>query len=434
MATPEDSLRKAVLDDPDSDEPRKVYADWLVERDDPRGEFIHLQCDLPCLSATDELWWLKSQQAELLLQDHTPGWVRRLPKHGKAAWGIEPAFGVRRDWFDRGLVERATFAGLADFERHFEAMWNTTPVRHIRLNRWADKAIPVISQPQIMDRLKGIWLTWDGFDAACTRVPPFFQQMPLAGIERLRLFDRMLLPDGMEALLSTPLDSLRRLEIAAYTPTHDYLPNLASWPGLAQLNRLEYAAYGAANEGVIAFSKSPHLNNLKELVLSDNHIDAIGVAALCESVLPDQLGELHLSGNPFGEDGVTAIANTPRPWRLRRLDLDSVDVGREGAEALAGSTKLPNLHYLNLHGAKLNDDAAMAIAQSSGLVELRGLNLQGNTISHESILAIADSTSLPNLAFLQFTPQAVNAATAKKLRERFPKMRKTQGEVSFSRL
>jgi uncharacterized protein (TIGR02996 family) len=42
VATEEDLLA-AIYEHPDDDGPRLVYADWLQERDDPRGEFITLQ-------------------------------------------------------------------------------------------------------------------------------------------------------------------------------------------------------------------------------------------------------------------------------------------------------------------------------------------------------------------------------------------------------
>ena len=45
MAT-ESQLITEVLDNPDDDDPRLVYADWLDEQGDPRGEFIRVQCEL----------------------------------------------------------------------------------------------------------------------------------------------------------------------------------------------------------------------------------------------------------------------------------------------------------------------------------------------------------------------------------------------------
>ncbi len=39
----ETAFLKNILDDPDEDANRLVYADWLEERGDPRGELIRLQ-------------------------------------------------------------------------------------------------------------------------------------------------------------------------------------------------------------------------------------------------------------------------------------------------------------------------------------------------------------------------------------------------------
>ena len=43
---------------PDDDGPRMVYADWLMELGDPRGEFIAIQCTLPTLASDD--WRLET--------------------------------------------------------------------------------------------------------------------------------------------------------------------------------------------------------------------------------------------------------------------------------------------------------------------------------------------------------------------------------------
>jgi uncharacterized protein (TIGR02996 family) len=42
--THDEAFLRAILDNPDDDTPRLVYADWLEEQGDPRGEFIRLQC------------------------------------------------------------------------------------------------------------------------------------------------------------------------------------------------------------------------------------------------------------------------------------------------------------------------------------------------------------------------------------------------------
>ena len=48
--THEEAFLTDILADRADDLPRRIYADWLMDRPDPvsqaRGEFIHIQCDL----------------------------------------------------------------------------------------------------------------------------------------------------------------------------------------------------------------------------------------------------------------------------------------------------------------------------------------------------------------------------------------------------
>jgi uncharacterized protein (TIGR02996 family) len=51
----ENVFLEAILEDPDDDTPRLVYADWLQEHVDPeRGEFIRVQVELARLPPGDE--------------------------------------------------------------------------------------------------------------------------------------------------------------------------------------------------------------------------------------------------------------------------------------------------------------------------------------------------------------------------------------------
>src|SRR5690242_1443256 len=46
MTPDEEAFLRAICENPDDDLPRLVYADWLDERGDPRGEFIRVQIGL----------------------------------------------------------------------------------------------------------------------------------------------------------------------------------------------------------------------------------------------------------------------------------------------------------------------------------------------------------------------------------------------------
>ena len=47
------SLLAGCHEAPDDDAPRLVLADWLEERDDPRGTFMRLQCQLEAMPAME---------------------------------------------------------------------------------------------------------------------------------------------------------------------------------------------------------------------------------------------------------------------------------------------------------------------------------------------------------------------------------------------
>lgn len=70
----EASLLRAVLDSPDDDAPRLVYADWLLERGDARGEYIALLCKLETLDEDDPAREEMVRRADNLLGEHGRAW------------------------------------------------------------------------------------------------------------------------------------------------------------------------------------------------------------------------------------------------------------------------------------------------------------------------------------------------------------------------
>jgi uncharacterized protein (TIGR02996 family) len=76
--THDEAFLQAILENPDDDTPRLIYADWLEERDDPRGEFIRIQCRLAAMSADDERRSLLEGHARALLARHQDRWLGEL--------------------------------------------------------------------------------------------------------------------------------------------------------------------------------------------------------------------------------------------------------------------------------------------------------------------------------------------------------------------
>jgi uncharacterized protein (TIGR02996 family) len=89
----EAQLLQMVRDRPDDDAPRRVYADWLAQRDDPRGELIAVQCERASLPHDDPRHASLLQRENELLSQHAARWLGPLA-------GIVPAD------FERGFYPR----------------------------------------------------------------------------------------------------------------------------------------------------------------------------------------------------------------------------------------------------------------------------------------------------------------------------------------
>src|SRR5882724_7795804 len=117
----------AILESPDDDGPRLVYADWLDERGDhDRAEFIRLQCELARMAAHDSRY-MELRGRELALKEaHGWGWYREV-------FGQSPP--RLQDWgdgFDRGFPDY--FFGTArDYLRRGRDLHAKTPLRRAYL-------------------------------------------------------------------------------------------------------------------------------------------------------------------------------------------------------------------------------------------------------------------------------------------------------------
>src|SRR4051812_6366435 len=82
----DDAFLRAIIDNPDDDLPRLVYADWLDEHGDPdRAEFIRLQCTLSCPSTKRDEFAQQFMRSENLLARHRERWLGPLAEFIEAA-------------------------------------------------------------------------------------------------------------------------------------------------------------------------------------------------------------------------------------------------------------------------------------------------------------------------------------------------------------
>jgi uncharacterized protein (TIGR02996 family) len=310
-----ESLLRAVLDDPENDQPRLAYAALLEGRSNPRGEFIRLQCALANGEFDDSTRPLLLRREQELLERFGQEWLGSLR-------------GLVLQWtYRRGFLEQATVA-CRDFLARAEELFAREPERHLHL-------IEIDFDPDRIS-LENPWGTIDQVTALAAS--PFL--------------DRLATLDG------SPARSMRNGDAK--------LATLLASPYLGQLTSLIARRCSLSEAGAAALARSPVLARLTELKLGQNRIGPDGVLALLGSGRIGRLTVLELAGeywsDPYGadcgafpnvgEEGVVLLASSPAAAGLRTIDLMLNELAGRGLGALVDSPYLADLMALYLNEAE----------------------------------------------------------------------------------
>jgi uncharacterized protein (TIGR02996 family) len=253
-----EAFLQAIIDAPEDDTPRLVYADWLDEHGDPeRAEFIRVQCELARLpeppgsslrKPTAEPQQVERRRARLgrrargLLRRHLKEWRHDIPDTLYASPST----------FRRGFIETA-YLSCEDFLKAPEHLWPLASMQTIHL---------VAGSPH-------------DFERVC-KAP------------RLALVTRLLI--GVE--WRTPEDALRAVRAVAAS---------------RYVRSLTCLAVGTDDEGVKVLAASPRLPSLRRLDLSGSGIGPEGARALAESRQLRRLTHLGLRFTKIGSEGALAL-------------------------------------------------------------------------------------------------------------------------------
>jgi uncharacterized protein (TIGR02996 family) len=366
----DDGFLRAILENPDDDAVRLIYADWLDERGDgDRAEFIRLQCELarrhiegPCLER------LRARERQLL-ERHEVEWsapVRALFR------GEEDPYDPFRCSFHRGFVGSVSLTAQM-FAQRAGALFALAPVQDARFTR-----------PQSFGR------------------DPFSMLVDCPYLNRLRTVS---------------------LRFGCYEIDDEAMQDLATRAALLErLENLSAVECHLSEVGLAPFVASPDLRRLSSLSLSECELrGAAGVRALAESCRLERLTFLRLDKMDLSDDGARSLAGSPNCLRLRALSLDECNVTRRGAQSIAASSSLGALEFLSLNHNRIGDRGAGALAASPSLAGLTSLHLRNNGIWDAGAKALAGSPYLNRLEVLVLDENAISPARQADLRARFGK-------------
>lgn len=395
MTERSDALFAEILADPRSDAARLVYADHLLERGDPRGELIQLQCRLEKLVPDDPARRPLARRIADLLGVHETAWTRDVRALGFADHLHQVA--LRRGFVEKVMIGAAQHATIA-------ALRAITPLRHVHVRvpdaaNDARRDHDLAALGEAVAGIEALSLHAGGiharraFAAALARWPQ---------LARLRELD----VDGDEIVqviaATRTLFGLQRLRVRAPFHAHDAL---VAARHLATVTTLELPGDRLGAVGVDHLARSGVFGGLTRLVIAGGSFDAAAGRALAAAPFAPNLVQLRVHGNTLGPAG--AIAVVARCTALELLDLEATHLGEAGVCAVLAA-RLPRLRSLDIsRNALAGDELASSVASHLQLPALRHLVARATGAGAAAVAAIATAPLLGELRSLELSDNPI---------------------------
>ncbi|MFT3841151.1 MAG: TIGR02996 domain-containing protein [Myxococcaceae bacterium] len=339
-------LREQIIASPDDVGLRRVYADRLSERGDPRGLFIQVQCELA------DAWLSAARRAELLdleskllFRNHA-NWIRpavvESPRHGQFVRGFLERWACRaKDFIARGnrvarstpLLELRLLQPRASHLEHVSRLRAFLNLRRLTLEGMTDWGSALLSPCEFtrLDHLRVVGkprLEAGLFDLAFlrmsetrwfSRLSSFEMEMPMSpafgaavgNSPAMRSLKRLVLLGGLTRTLcpEAPAPALESLEVELFD---DPLPLLSLFAAAPKLRAVTVRAAIASNylrarratpAAVLLRTFEGLPRTTQTFTLWNAALDEECIEALIASPFP----ELRLSHCRLTEDGLTRL-------------------------------------------------------------------------------------------------------------------------------
>jgi uncharacterized protein (TIGR02996 family) len=341
-------LEQRILDNPDDIGAFAVYADWLIDRGDPRGALLQLQLQLEDPSLPPRRRQSLQDKERALLQEHARAWLGPL---ADVLLEDEDSVGWR---FERGFLGRLDIRELTQplAEALRAAEEQTRMLRHLSIHRcWDDDAMSTlweVSFPNVRSLDYG-----DGTGSLSEEGTATMLAGTMARLEELTVSGRRVQTEGLVAL---PMPRLRSLSISCAYRFHT--AGLAANPSLGELQSL---------------ALQPHAHEPGDSL--SGYLGLADLEHLARSAHLRSLSKLALGQCTAGDEGCRVLVESELLGRLEELDLEYGEVTDAGAQILASSGQLGRLRALRLNANSLTE-RGVALLRAAGVPELRAGNQQ----------------------------------------------------------
>ena len=261
--THEEAFLQDIVENRDDDTPRRIFADWLMDHDDPvsqaRGEFIHLQCDLakhPAGLARPQALLRRERE---LLWTHGKHWGGGLDRFGCVCWE-----------YRRGFVEGVGMAATA-FVAHAGTLLRMAPIRDLKVYDGAGQMAALANCPSLAC-IRSLDLEKNhlgDFDLVVLAKSPH-----LVDLASLLLWNNRIGNVGLRALTTADMPALTRLDLSNNSIGDAGAIALAGSAMLGRLRILDLTGNQIGDPGGVALAQSPGSSMLTWLDLTKNPINA----------------------------------------------------------------------------------------------------------------------------------------------------------------
>ena len=249
------ALLAQIYASPEDDALRQVYGDWLIERDDPRGEFIALQFKQARGVATAE----DDRRVAALLREHWWPWA------GNLAGAIHRP----ESRFEKGFLSTVKLGKASTPKKVLRQIvgdetWAT--VRHLEPAHIMGSYAKTVIHP-VMKALRSVFLDHDHLPTICAGPVPW---------------------------------SIQALQLRAWILKDQHLTAIAECPGFASLEHLALSTGGESDEVMRRVLPAKICERLQRLTLSlrghSAAMESVVAALSCDSAIETLAVELNYFG------------------------------------------------------------------------------------------------------------------------------------------
>ena len=396
-----EALQSAVLENPDDDLPRLVFADWLDENGDPeRARFIRAQIALATVAEWDpQAVALQRTRAEW---DSSEAKARELP-------GLSFDRGVHwpeRAPFRRGFASSIQAPMLRALQFEMPRLLAAAPIERLGVysatwEQWQEFAAS-LWLPRIRE------IDFDGIGTPIEAMRELRTAPGASGLRALR-FRSCLgrgMPEVLNQLFQSPLgDRLETLELAqAFAAEEGYFEDLSEafqQGGNFKSLRLQSMAFGRNHLHRFFTSRSW---KLEELSLADE----VGSPDVDYFGYPDCWPELHtvrFDGVNLDFANPNRLADSLLPPKLKVLELANSSLHPEAVRELCKADHLARLRVVRLRRMSIDNRGLRYITEARFWKNLVELDLRGNPIDENGVKHLLKRRPPPELELLRVDPR-----------------------------